>query len=190
MFIILVTTFSQPALAKEWNLKTSIDVNKLWEVKFSKPLDERTMIADNIYVLDGKKKHATTLELAGDGSILQVSPDTPYEVGKSYMLMITRDVKSTDGKALTESVEFPFQITGHIQDIYSTSNSIVTTITVKASRDVNRVTVGSEEMRYEGKNIHKLPLIGAKPGSTVTITAYDVDNKRLDRISYKLGSTN
>lgn len=193
MFIILLTTSSQSAIAKEWDLKFIDDVNKMWEVRFNKPLDKSTVTANNIYVTDGKTQHKTTLKLAGDGSTLQVSPNVPYEVGKPYMLKITKDVKSNDGKVLTESVEFPFQIAksdGHIQAVYSTSNGMFTTITVKASRDINRVTLGGEEMKYQGKNIHKLTLLDAKPGSTVSIIAYDVDKKVLDKTSFKLESTN
>ena len=183
IFIILLTTSSQSAIAKEWDLKFSDDISKVWEVRFNKPLDESTLTANNVYVLDGKQTHATTLKLMGDGSVLQVSPSVPYEVGKPYMLMITGDVKSSDKKALKTSVELPFQIVnseGIIQAVYSTSNGIFTTITVMASSDVNRVTVGSVEMTYRGKNRHTTTLLDAKPGSTVSISAYDESNKRLE----------
>ena len=69
MFIILLTTSSQSAIAKEWKLETSNDVKKVWEVRFSKALDESTVTANNIYVTDGKTQHKTTLELTGAGSI-------------------------------------------------------------------------------------------------------------------------
>ena len=105
--------------------------------------------------------------------------------------MIAKDVRSNDGKALTESVEFPFQIVNsdsHIQAVSSTSNGMFTTITVKASSDVNRVTLGGDEMKYRGKNIHELTLYKAKPGSTVSIIAYDDNNKRLETKKFKLES--
>lgn len=180
MFIILLT-FSQSAIAKEWNFKSSDDVNKKWEVRFSKPLDESTM-AGNVFVLDGKKEHPTKLRLVGDDDVVQVSPKTPYEVGKQYMLMITKDVKSSDGKGLKTSVELPFQIVNpveHIQVVYNPSNSAFTTITVITSPDVHRVTLGREDMTYRGENRYTATLLDAKPGSAVTIIAYDDSNKRL-----------
>lgn len=178
-------------MAKGWNLKTSNDVNKVWEVQFNKALDKSTVTAESVYVSDGKTKHATTLKLTGNGSTLRVSPNVPYEVGKQYMLMITKDVRSSDGKILTTSVEFPFQIVNsgsHIQAVYSTSNGVFTTITVMTSSDVNNVTVGGEEMKYQGKNRHTITILDAKPGATVSIIAYDDNNKKLETKKFTLES--
>ncbi|MEK4406331.1 Ig-like domain-containing protein [Sporosarcina sp. FSL K6-6792] len=187
MFIVLLTS-SQLGIAKEWDFEPIDDVNKAWEIKFNIPLDGSSLTTDSVYILDGKGKHPVTLQLTGNGNTVQVSPKVPYEVGKQYMLMITGAVRANEGKALKTSVEVPFRVvnpTEKIIAVQSLTSGYLTTLTVTGSPDVHKVKVGTEEMRYKGNNRYQATLFDAKPGSTVTIYAYDESGKSLGTKQHK-----
>ena len=188
MFFVILAT-SELANAKEWTLQTHDDVNKVWKIRFNYPVDLDSLTTDSVYVLDGTKKHAITLGLEEDGKLVSVTPDTPYETGKSYRLMITSALQSNDGQALMDPVEFPFQIVNpddKIQSVYSKTVNIFTTVTVKTSSDVHSVKISGDEMKYEGNDTYTLTLVDAKIGSTLTIYSYDENGKRIETKKYKI----
>lgn len=187
MFCMILAT-SQVATAQEWAFQPIDDANKVWEIRFNYPLDSESVSTDSVYVLEGTKKHATTLRLAEDGKLLWVYPTEPYEKEKQYRVMITSGVKS-DGKALKTPVEVPFQLVDlndKIQSVYSKTVNVLTTVTVTTSPDVHSVKIGTDEMKFEGNNTFTLTLVDAKIGSTLSIYGYDENNKRIETKKYKI----
>lgn len=71
-----------------------------------------------------------------------------------------------------------------IQSFSSHSGSTLTNITVTTSTDVYRVTLGSYEMHYDGKNTFSYALINVKAGTSFTVYAYDEKNKLLQSMKY------
>lgn len=188
LFIVLFV-FNQMGEAKEWDFQPIYDVNKAWEINFNIPLDSNSLTAESVYILDEKGKHPVTLKLIGGESTVQVIPTMPYEVGKQYKVMVTEAVKSSNGKLLTTSVELPFRVvksTEKIIAVQSLTSGILKTLTVTASPDVYKIKVGAEEMDYKGYNRYKTTLVDARIGSTVSIVAYNEDNKVIERKNYKI----
>lgn len=190
---LLVFSFSQvPSTAKEWNAKTTNDVNKVWKVRFNVQIDIKSLTKDNVYVTDGKNIHATTLSTSSNGYVVEVKPSTPYKKGVRYQLIMNKTLKSFKGLNLKTSVEFPFQVGDTLipmEQIESTVNSYFTTVTVVASSNIYKVTLGGEEMAFKGNNTFTSTQIDLKSGTVVTINYYDEDNKLIESKKHTIGTT-
>lgn len=191
--MLVVLSFSQmPALAKEWQYKTTEDVNKVWKVRFNGKMDTSSFTDSNIYVMDGKSIHPTKLSASENGYAVEVKPAKPYEIGKQYRLIIKGSVKSTKGIALKTPIEVPFEVedpTLKSKSIQSNTNSSFTTVTVRTSSDIYKVTVAGAEMIYNGNNTYSSTMIDQKAGSTVTINFYDENNKLVETKKHTIGSS-
>jgi len=192
VFFILFAS-NPMALAKEWDPKSTDDINKVWKVYFTVPLDRNSLTADSIYVLDGQKKHAVTLRLTEADKVVEVIPSVSYTIGKSYRLMVTTAIKSKQGIALQIPVEIPFQVVDttddigdKIRSIQVTTSGILTNVTVAVNADVHRVTINGEDMHYMGNNTYNYTLIDVKPGSTLTVNGYDENNKQIESKRYTI----
>ena len=187
--ILLVGTFQiTVASAKTWDYQTSENVNKIWKVKFNMQLSEKSLTSSSIYVTDGSKTHPTTLSLAKDGYAVDIKPTTPYVVGKQYQIIVKTTVQA-NGKMLKTPIEVPFRIvdsTVKIQHAQNDISSIFTTVKVKTSSDVYRVTVDGEEMNYKGNNSFVYTLIDKSAGSSVYIYAYDENDRRIESLKYTI----
>lgn len=180
----------ESSIAKTENFKTTEDVNKAWEINFNGKLDSSTVTSNNVYVLDGQTKYPTTLTVINGGSTIKVKPNSPYQVGKLYELVITNNVKNTNGKALKESVRMPFKVVDSesiIQSVYEITSKDITILTITTNSDVFEVKIGTESLNYKGNNTYQYVLIGEKVGSKVTISAYDENDKRIDQLTYTIG---
>ncbi|MFJ8064798.1 Ig-like domain-containing protein [Psychrobacillus sp. NPDC096426] len=190
--MIMLLTF-QPmfTLAKDWEYKTSENVNKVWKVRFNMQLNTSSLNSSNVYVTDGQNVHPTTVTTSNNGYVVEVKPTKSYSVGKQYTLFIKNSIQSTQGKTLKTGLEVPFQIVDpslNIQYVQSNTNSIFTTVTVNTNSDVHRVTISGDDMIYKGSNKFTYTLVDAKPGSLITIYAYDENNKSLETKKYTLGN--
>ncbi|SOB90798.1 Ig-like domain-containing protein [Ureibacillus xyleni] len=187
MFLLLPF---ESSLAKTWNFQTTEDVYKAWKVNFSGKLDSATINSSNIYVLDGQTKHPTTPTVTNGGSSIEVKPNSSYQVGKLYQLVVTTNVKNANGTPLKETVTMPFKVVDSgatIKSVYSVTSLNVTSLTVVTNDDVFYVKVDGEEIKYQGTNTFLYGLVGKKIGDKVTIIAYDKDNKVLQRLTYTIG---
>lgn len=179
----------QSSLAKEWTFKTTEDVNKGWKIGFNMKLDTTTVSQNNVYVTDGKTTHPTTLQVVDNGKAIEIRPTISYQPGKQYRIIVSAAIKSTEGKALKSPIEVPFEVvdpTAKIKSIYSVNNQTITSLTITTSDDVFDLKIGSESLRYIGNNTYEHILIDANPGSSVTIYAYDENNKRIETKKYTL----
>ena len=187
LVLIVLFSFSSFSFAKPYDLQAQYQVDKMWKIGFNMPIDPSSLTADSVYVLDGKSKHVTTLQLIDNGYTIQVSPAKNYEKGKSYRLVITSLVQSRSGKALKTPIEFPFYIedpNAKIQSISTVSGDIVSNVTVKTSSDVYKVKIGINELHYEGNNTFSYGLIDVKAGTVITVYAYDENNRLVETKKY------
>ncbi|MEK4484705.1 Ig-like domain-containing protein [Psychrobacillus sp. FSL H8-0484] len=186
--LLVVVSFSQmPTLAEKWEYKTTEDVNKVWKVRFNAQLNSKSLTKSNVYVTDGQNVHPTTFLTSSNGYVVEVKPTTPYQVGKEYQLVIKKSVQSSNGKELKTAIEVPFKIEDSklkIKSVQSDTNSYFTTLTVQSSAEVHRVTVGGVDMVYQGSNKFTSTLLDTPKGTTVTIIAYDENNKQLETKKY------
>ena len=191
--LLIVLTFAQvPISAQEWNAKTTNDVNKVWKLRFNVQIDSKSLSKDNVYVTDGKNIHPTTLSTSSNGYVVEVKPTILYKKGIRYQLIMNKTLKSVKGFNLKTSIEFPFQVGDTLipmEGIESTINSYFTTVTVVASSNIYKVTLGGEEMAYKGNNTFTSTQIDLKSGTVVTINYYDEDNKLIESKKHTIGTT-
>ena len=89
--------------------KKDVVVSKPWTVSFNKPLSSSTVNNTNIKVVGEDNKYIDiTVSLANDNKNVIVKPVKNYEYSKTYTLIVTQKVESTDGKALPKEVRMNF----------------------------------------------------------------------------------
>lgn len=187
--LFLILPF-ETSLAKEWNIQTTEDVEKTWKVNFSMELDSTTVKSSNVYVTDGKTVHPTKLQIINGGKTIEVQPSEAYEMNTEYELIVTKDVKNLSGQPLQESVEMPFKVVDSsvvIQSVNSVTGSGITVLTVVTNSDVFDVKISSESLKYKGNNTYEHVLFGKEPGDSITIYAYDENDKVIEKQTYKIG---
>ena len=166
-----------PAGFNTWPQETTTDTHKVWTVKFSAPMDLNTVNSSNIYVTDDNNLPVkTTLTRSADGASVQVSPVSPYIVGKKYWLFMTGGITTNSGKQyLSKPGAVPFMVLpdSKISSVSDGYSSLLTSFTVVTSLEVCRVKINQSDMIYQGNNIYALGMTGLKQGAKVTVNAYD-----------------
>lgn len=188
--LLLLLPSNDSLMAKEWPTRSTDNVRKVWKVRLKMPLDSKSINGNSVYVLNGKTKHSTTVRLTNKGFTVEVTPNTTYQKGRSYRLLITSLVKTKSGKPLKTPVEIPFQIVdaaAKIQSVKTVTSGILTNVTVTTSPDVYKVKIGTTDMHYKGNNIYSYGLVDIKVGTVLTIYAYDENNKLLETKKYTIG---
>lgn len=89
----------------------SVEVNKVWKLKFNKELNSSTVNSTNIYVEDeSNNKVYTTVSLSSDNKTITITPHSNYVQGKKYHIIVKNDVKSNDGKKFKKPVKVNFTV--------------------------------------------------------------------------------
>ncbi|MCB2361717.1 N-acetylmuramoyl-L-alanine amidase [Clostridium estertheticum] len=89
--------------------KKDVSVSKPWTVSFNKALDSSTVNTTNIKVLSNENVYAEIkVSLGSDDKNIVVQPVNSYEYNKTYTLIVTNQVKSSDGKFLPSEVRMDF----------------------------------------------------------------------------------
>ena len=176
-----------------WPAKTTTEVNKVWTISFNSPLLSTSVNSNTIYVKNSKQvKIATTIKLSNGGFSAVVTPARAYTAG-DYSLYITNGITSQTRGKLIEQIIVPFTVVvtpsataDYILDVQSTFNSFITSFKVKTTTDVYRVDLNKTKMQYIGKNTYNAGVYGATQGSTITLQAYDQNNKLIQTYTYQL----
>lgn len=96
----LVTGKEEKRLVIDMEKKENVLENKIWTVKFSSDIDEKTANEANVYILD-EENHQVKVNVSYDktSKSIKIEPKTSYEKGKKYVLFI-KDIQSIekDGK--------------------------------------------------------------------------------------------
>ncbi|WP_301107716.1 Ig-like domain-containing protein [Sporosarcina sp.] len=189
LLIALVPT----AFAQTFPSEPIENLTKSWKVKFSQPVDPNSVTANNIYILDGSKKISTSLKLLNGGSVVEITPLTPYEPGKSYKLEVAGTMKSATGGIIHSKTTKLFDVLDNkaaIQSIWHTSETVlnqdITNFRIVTRSDVHTVKVNGVELPLTGWNEFSRGFNNVKPGASVTIKAYDSNKKTLETKMYKV----
>ena len=92
--------------------KYDVAVDKMWTIKFTKQLDPSTVKTDNIQVLDSNGQ-AVSIKVALNSDNTSVSvlpPDSKYENGQTYCIVIKKALLSKDNTQLAKEVRMNFTI--------------------------------------------------------------------------------
>jgi len=89
--------------------RKGVVVSKPWTVSFNKALSSTTVNTTNIKVVGENNNYVDIhVSLANNNKSVVVSPVADYESNKAYTLIVTENVKSTDGKPLPKEVRMAF----------------------------------------------------------------------------------
>ncbi len=90
--------------------QNSIADNASIILEFSQELDESTITAENIYLLDSTGKKII-IDISIEGSYIKIVPQSRLILNGVYTLTVTTDVKNADGTSLNENYEWEFTAT-------------------------------------------------------------------------------
>ncbi|MGV8981338.1 N-acetylmuramoyl-L-alanine amidase [Clostridium sp.] len=117
-FIIMILTFafftSMQTIVKastytDMGAKKNVVVSKQWTVTFNKPLSSDTVNTTNIKVVsENNNAIDINVSLANNNKNVIVQPANNYDYNKTYTLIVTEKVKSTDGKPLPKEIRMDF----------------------------------------------------------------------------------
>lgn len=83
----------------------------VWRVKFSAPLNPSTVNNRNLYVTTMNKTPLKThIRYDSINQYIEIEPLEPYTENQSYILTVTKNVKSQGGKNLKNEVQLQFKI--------------------------------------------------------------------------------
>ncbi|RYI28853.1 hypothetical protein EVU96_13070 [Bacillus infantis] len=209
---ILLLVSSSPILAeKKWEKKMITDPEKVWTISFSQNLHSKSAEGSSIYVMDtaAKKKKKVLIQPAKDGKTITVSPLTPYEPGREYVLTIQKSVRSVKNLNLREHIYMPFELkdassakagektasSSRSQDqkreekpsslqVSVSVKEYISTITVKTDAPIKDIKADGRTMQYIGRGVYEAALSGVSSGDTITFNAYDFNGRIFERKDY------
>lgn len=91
----------------------NVDNFKVWNIRFTKDLnfDMNTIKSINVYDKNNKLIEDVTIYKFNKNTITVYPPKYGYNVGESYLLRISGEVKSVEGEYLNKEIDKPFLIT-------------------------------------------------------------------------------
>lgn len=106
-----VTVESEEFRGILWVSKDSVPSDKRWKIAFNAPLDDNGIPKGGIYVIDDQGgEYPTEMTIGNDRSEISIGPKEPYQLGKTYYLMISDRLLSKSGKPLAKEVKMKFTI--------------------------------------------------------------------------------
>ncbi len=98
----------------KWLEEPGVHKDKVWRIKFNYPVDESTIIKNNIYI---KNESGEILDITPyldkldeKGETIIIYPPEEGYVGYEYTLYITTNIKSKDGRELVKGIKMKFYI--------------------------------------------------------------------------------
>jgi hypothetical protein len=92
-----------------WDTKYNVPPEKIWNLKFSIPVDGNTVSNEAVYILDDGNNIIPTTVLLQDETTITISPNSPCEPGR-YYLYITNSIKSVSGLPLNKAIKMEFNV--------------------------------------------------------------------------------
>lgn len=94
-----------------WEYRQGITTDKIWNIKFTLPIDENTVNNDHIYITDKydeKVDILIELNVEEDRKTVKVTPIKEYQKSHTYNFYINKGIKSTSGKGLNKGIRIRF----------------------------------------------------------------------------------
>lgn len=83
----------------------------VWRVKFSAPLDPSSVNNMNLYVTDASDVPLkTSIHYNSEKSEIEIEPLEPYAKDSSYVLNISKNVRSVGGQTLKSDIRLKFKV--------------------------------------------------------------------------------
>lgn len=83
----------------------------VWKIKFTAPLNPATVNNRNLYVTSlSQTPLSTNIRYDTIENCIQIEPLAPYEKNQSYLLHVTKNVKSKLGQSLPDEITIQFKV--------------------------------------------------------------------------------
>lgn len=85
--------------------------NFVWRIKFSTELNPATVNNRNLYVTSANQiPLKTQIRYDSVNKYIEIEPIEPYMENESYILNVTKNVKSRGGKNLNQNIQIQFKL--------------------------------------------------------------------------------
>ncbi|MFU0827777.1 MAG: Big-5 domain-containing protein [Lachnoclostridium sp.] len=85
--------------------------NFVWRIKFNAPLNPATINNRNLYVTsENQVPLKTYITYDSVNKYIEIQPVEPYTKNETYILTITRNVKSKGGQSLKKDIQVKFKV--------------------------------------------------------------------------------
>ena len=142
---LAATSTTSDSSIKFFQQKYDVAVDKTWTIKFNKQLDSNTFKADSIQVLDsnGQAASAKVVLNSDNTSVSVLPPDSKYENGQTYCIVIKKSLLSKDDVQLSKEVRMNFTIVKSSStssgDSGSTTNTTTDSTLIEAKNGLPKV---------------------------------------------------
>lgn len=83
----------------------------VWRIKFNSPLNPATVNNRNLYVTSMNQVPLTTnIRYDTVENCIEIEPLSPYTKNESYLLHVTKNVKSKNGQSLSSEITIQFKV--------------------------------------------------------------------------------
>jgi len=127
---------------------TGVDLTEIIAVRFSEPVDVRTLTPTSV-LLTGSGPVSATLSSGEQGLMVFLVPSSPLTAGTTYMLSLTGNIKDTSGNPLTPfTSQFTTVAAPSITSFTPDSGTVGTAVTITGTNfdpDANK-----NEVRFNG----------------------------------------
>lgn len=178
--VILFLNGQPFATAKTFEPITITESDKPWTISFNAEVDFNQATKDDITLTSATGEELNlTYSISEDLKNITVKPLQPYTFGTTYTLVVSKNVKSMEGKQLASNASIQFTLQGnYIQNITTQLSSWVTNVKVQGNRSVSKMTVsfngGPEEVLLVSSNyLFQRGFLGLAAGDPLTIRAYN-----------------
>lgn len=171
--VICLLFFSKVSFAKiQGDFKTfdtadEVEPTKVWNIKFNSDIDRNTISDDNVVVFDENDTPINVQVVPDEENTksIKVIPTKFYESGKTYCLMITKNIVSSEGKTLSKPVVKYFKIKDY-------SNLKIGNATVELASFPVIKTITINDINVEGATKFKIEESDTVHAIDDTITAF------------------
>ena len=184
-----------PATAKTFDEKPTNDPKKVWNITFNSEILFDENINNYIYIeTESGNRHPAFLKKSDDAKTVMVHPETPFLIGESYTLIITKSVQSASKKPLNEETRMSFKIQGeYIQSVQANLNPLATNILVQGTKSVSTMSFSingtSEKPLHQGKSYQfSRGVPGLINGDEIHIRAYAEQGDLLEEQTYRISN--
>lgn len=83
----------------------------IWRIRFTAPIDPATINSRNLYVTDSSNSLLkASIRYSTEAHEIEIEPLDPYARDASYMLHISKDVRSVGGQTLKQDLRLKFKL--------------------------------------------------------------------------------
>lgn len=193
--ILLASWFllMSPVTAKTFESQKIENPTKVWNIQFNSEVTVNETTKNFIYIkTEAGDKHPLTLQSTNNQKTVALHPTKPFLLGKTYSIIIEKDIPSTTGKQLKEQTIKQFTVQGtYIRSAQAVVTPFATDVKVQATAGVAKITVSvngnaTTTLFNDGASQFSKGMQGLSIGDTLTIRAYDKDQTEIETQTYQI----